>query len=203
LEFLSPVNTNSANFAGNPVSCHSVSFSNREWIIDSGASDHMTSSFSPLDNTQLLNQPCPISLPNGDIVSITHTGTLRISPAISLPNVLYVPSFKFNLLSISKITSTLNCVAIFFSDFCVFQDLSTRKLIGTGEVRDGLYHYKPFYASVFHSQCISDSTLWHQRLGHPSTSSIPATLNFPKLHLPCDVCARAKHTRLPFLLNTN
>jgi hypothetical protein len=114
LEFLSPVNTNSANFAGNSVSCNSVFFSNREWIIDSGASDHMTSSFSSLDNTQLLNQPCPISLPNGDIVSITHTGTLRISPEISLPNVLYVPSFKFNLLSISKLTSTLNCVAIFF-----------------------------------------------------------------------------------------
>jgi hypothetical protein len=114
LEFLSPVNTTSANFAGNLVSCHSVSFSNREWIIDSGASDHMTSSFSSLNNTQLLNQPCPISLPNGDIVSITHTGTLRISPAISLPNVLYIPSFKFNLLSISKLTSTLNCVAIFF-----------------------------------------------------------------------------------------
>ena len=78
-----------------------------------------------------------------------------------------------------------------------------RKLIGTGEVRDGLYHYKPFSASVFHSQRISDSTLWHQRLGHPSTSSIPTTLNFSKSHLPCDVCARAKHTRLPFFLNTN
>jgi hypothetical protein len=106
-------------------------------------------------------------------------------------------------LSISKLTSTLNCVAIFFPDFCVFQDLSTRKLIGTGEVRDGLYHYKPLSASVFHSQRIPDSTLWHQRLGHPSTSSIPTTLNFPKSHLPCDVCARAKHTRLPFFFNTN
>ena len=55
LEFLSPVNTNSANFAGNLVSCHSASFSNREWIIDSGASDHMTFSLSSLDNTQLLS----------------------------------------------------------------------------------------------------------------------------------------------------
>jgi len=69
-----------------------------------------------------------------------------------------------------------------------------------GEVRDGLYHYKLLSASVFHSQRILDSTLWYQRLGHPSTSSIPTTLNFPKSHLPCDVCARAKHTRLPFFL---
>jgi len=163
----------------------------------------MTFGFSSLNNTQLLNQPCPISLPNGDIVSITYTGTLCISPTISLPNVLYVPSFKFNLLSINKLTSTLNCVAIFFSGFCVFQDLSTRKLIRMGEVRDGLYHYKPFSASVFHSQRISDSTLWHERPGHPSTSSIPTTLNFPKSYLPCDVCAKAKHTRLPFFFNIN
>ncbi|XP_057981473.1 calmodulin-binding receptor-like cytoplasmic kinase 2 isoform X2 [Malania oleifera] len=49
-------------------------------------------------------------------------------------------------------------------------DLSTRRLIGMCEVRDGLYHYKPPSASVFHSQRVSDTTLWHQRLGHPSIS---------------------------------
>jgi len=72
-----------------------------------------------------------------------------------------------------------------------------------GEVRDGLYHYKPFSTSVFHSQNIPDSTIWHQRLGHPSNSCIPKTLCVSNQHLACDIYARAKHTRLPFSLNTN
>lgn len=119
LDLLSPVNnlvlnTNFANFAGNLAFCNSSSFSNHEWIIDQGASDHITSNLSSLNNVQSLHQPCPIKLLNGDVVYITHTGKLHISPDISLSNVLYVPSFKFNLLSISKLTTTLNYVAIFF-----------------------------------------------------------------------------------------
>ncbi|XP_057969569.1 uncharacterized protein LOC131158726 [Malania oleifera] len=67
LDLLSPPNTNFANFAGNLTSCHSVFSSNTEWIIDSSASDHMTSNLSSLDNIQLLNQPCSLKLPNGPI----------------------------------------------------------------------------------------------------------------------------------------
>jgi hypothetical protein len=49
---------------------------------------------SSLNNVHPLHQPCPIKLPNGDIISITHTDTLHVSPDISLSNFLYVPSFK-------------------------------------------------------------------------------------------------------------
>ncbi|KAL9378374.1 hypothetical protein Peur_029709 [Populus x canadensis] len=53
LDLLSPVNnlvlnTNSANFAGNLASGNSASFSNHECIIDSGASNHITSNYHPL-----------------------------------------------------------------------------------------------------------------------------------------------------------
>jgi len=34
LDLLSPLNTNSANFASNLASYHSTSFPNHEWIID-------------------------------------------------------------------------------------------------------------------------------------------------------------------------
>ena len=114
LDLLSPLNTNSANFASNLVSCHSTSFPNHEWIIDLGTSDHRTSNWSSLNNVHPLHQPCPIKLSNGDVISITHTGTLHVSFDISLSNVLYVPLFKFNLLSISKLTINLNCIAIFY-----------------------------------------------------------------------------------------
>jgi hypothetical protein len=52
---------------------------------------------------------------------------------------LCASSFNFNLLSVSKITSSLNCVVTFFPIFCVFQDLKSRKLIRAGRIQDGLY----------------------------------------------------------------
>ena len=65
---------------------------------------------------------------------------LPILVLISLSSVLYIPSFPFNLLSISKLTKILNCAAIFLSTHCIFQDLKTRKIIGGGHEADGLYY---------------------------------------------------------------
>lgn len=81
-------------------------------------------------------------LPNGTTVPTTKCGSIKLSSSLTLDNALLVPHFSFNLLSISKLTEDLNCAAIFFPSFCVFQDLSTKKLIGKGEVRNGLYHHK-------------------------------------------------------------
>ncbi|XP_057982275.1 serine carboxypeptidase-like 45 [Malania oleifera] len=43
-------------------------------IVIPDASDHMASNLSSLDNIQLLNQPCPIKLPNADIVPMSFMG---------------------------------------------------------------------------------------------------------------------------------
>ena len=65
---------------------------------------------------------------------------LPILVLISLSSVLYIPSFPFNLLSISKLTKILNCAAIFLSTHCIFQDLKTRMIIGGGHEAGGLYY---------------------------------------------------------------
>ncbi|GJV29950.1 hypothetical protein Tco_1386398 [Tanacetum coccineum] len=52
--------------------------------------------------------------------------------------VLYVPDFKFNLLSVSRLSRDLQCCISLFPDFCVMQGLQRRNLIGAGRCEGGL-----------------------------------------------------------------
>ena len=40
-----------------------------------------------------------------------------------------LPQFSFNLISVSKLTRTLNCSISFFPDYCLIQDLLTKRII--------------------------------------------------------------------------
>lgn len=61
-----------------------------------------------------------VQMPIGDKSIISHTGNIVICRNQKLRNVLYVPTFKFNLLSISKLTKELNCSVTFYPEFCLF-----------------------------------------------------------------------------------
>ena len=64
-----------------------------------------------------------IRLPNGDMAKVTHIGTIQISATLILENVLCIPTFSFNLISISKRTQNPTCCCIFLSHYCFIQDL--------------------------------------------------------------------------------
>ena len=53
-------------------------------------------------------------------VSIESSGTTRVTPSRSLHQILYVPGFPFNLLSISAITRSLPCTITFFPFHYIF-----------------------------------------------------------------------------------
>ena len=90
---------------------------------------------------------------------------------IFLSSVLYIRDFPFNLLSISKLTKILNCVAIFLSTHCNFQDLKTGKIIGEGHEASGLYYQDRCGSSRLVAFDLSMSPLQHHcHLGHPSSS---------------------------------
>lgn len=74
-----------------------------QWILDSGATDHITSSASCLVNTFALHLP-PVSLPSGATAPITSTGTLHLNSYVFFKDVLCVPTFKVDLLSVGKLT---------------------------------------------------------------------------------------------------
>ncbi|XP_048497896.1 uncharacterized protein LOC125496476 [Beta vulgaris subsp. vulgaris] len=141
-------------------------FDSSLWIIDTGASHHVTSEKSWLfDLVDIVD--CPVGLPNGDSVLATQKGSVRLSDSITLTYVLFVPTFGFSLLSVSQLTRALNCIVQFNSSMCAIDD-ETRALIGTGHKRDELYYFNGGVTlhQVTINSATSDFDLWHKRMGH-------------------------------------
>ncbi|XP_074323590.1 uncharacterized protein LOC141660503 [Apium graveolens] len=107
--------TNSVIFANHTQ----LSSSNHCWIIDSGATHHITPDLSLLDSSTAVNSE--IYLPNGDIYVVSHIGTVQLTPYLCLQNVLVVPKFQCNLLSVPQLTKSLACQIAFVSTKCVLQ----------------------------------------------------------------------------------
>ena len=66
-----------------------------EWILDSGASDHMTCHASVIDSSKVIPHFSPITIPDGSSIPAKSYGNVFLNPSITLHNVLYIPSFKY------------------------------------------------------------------------------------------------------------
>ncbi|XP_048232868.1 uncharacterized protein LOC125370622 [Ricinus communis] len=89
-----------------------ISTTSNTWVIDSGATYHMTSNSSIL--TSLMSSPVKfVQVANRTSMPITGVGNISISPTFLISFVLLAPDLSNSLLSISKITKSLNCSAIF------------------------------------------------------------------------------------------
>lgn len=143
--------------------------SHTPWVIDSGASDHMTGVSTVISHCRPSGTSSRVTLANGSTTQIASLGSVTLNPSISLDTVLHVPRFPFSLLSVSKITNALNCLVTFFPNSCVFQDLKTRRKIGGGAERGGLYSFLDAEQTTSIAfQSIVSPYQYHCRLGHPS-----------------------------------
>ncbi|XP_070054777.1 uncharacterized protein [Nicotiana tomentosiformis] len=109
------------------------------WIIDFGANRHMTGFSKGFQNYSPSPKGDCVRIANGYLTPVYGTGYVICTPDITLLSVLHVPEFSVNLLFVSAITKKLNCSIEFFPDYYIFQDLQTRKRIGSGRLHDDLY----------------------------------------------------------------
>uniref|UniRef100_A0A5B6ZV70 Integrase catalytic domain-containing protein n=1 Tax=Davidia involucrata TaxID=16924 RepID=A0A5B6ZV70_DAVIN len=181
------------------------SSSSTPWILDSGASDHMTGNLSLLSNVFCPSFPSFVTIANGTKTRVHGIGTFY-TPGLTFSSVLYLPQFPFNLLSIRKLTQAFNCFVTFYPSYCVFQDLKTKRMIGGGYEKNGLYYFEPSCPSVLSALHSTASPYqWHCRLGHPSSVNlrhlVPSLTDFSSFN--CETCELSKHRRVSFPLRTD
>ncbi|KAK9665342.1 hypothetical protein RND81_14G105800 [Saponaria officinalis] len=171
-----------------------------QWIIDTGASNHVTGDITFMtETTTILARP--VGLPDGQQVTATLMGTVPLNDRVTLRSVLYVPCLTCNLISVSQLTLNNDCIVEFTNTKCFIQDRTTKTTIGVGELRDRLYFFNDVKAcsSIFQVYRKNNFELWHRRLGHPADKIVKLVpyVNVSSLHTHtiCDVCHQAKQHR--------
>ncbi|CAL8152966.1 unnamed protein product [Prunus armeniaca] len=100
------------------------------WIIDTGASDHMTYDAKFFDELSSNTRDPYITSANGLPSPITGEGTISLTLTLSLSRALLIPNIHCNLLYVDRLLDTLNVSATLYPTHCSFQDLKTHETIG-------------------------------------------------------------------------
>ena len=122
-----------------PTALNARKHSIQSWIVDSGASDHMTGDLSVFHDDVPNFDNYTIRIADGTLSKVVGIGTVIISKDITLNSILFVPNLDCNLLSVSKITRDFNCITKFSSNICVFQVLNLARKIGSAKLWAGFY----------------------------------------------------------------
>ncbi|CAH9105058.1 unnamed protein product, partial [Cuscuta europaea] len=174
------------------------------WLLDSGASYHMTARADLFYKIDKLN-PIPVTMPDGKITYATCVGEIHMSPKIHIKNVLLVPGWNCNLISVARLIDDIKCEIYFANDICVIQDQPSRMPIGVAKRKGGVYYFHFLDRIQAHSiKGVHSGDLCHSRLGHPSktvlrlVSDLNHSLFQVDLNNVCDACLRGKQTRDSF-----
>ena len=112
------------------------------WLLDNGASLHVTSDLNNLSLHAPYQGSDNIMIGDDTGLPITHTGSTSLPTSnthFSLTNVLCVPSIIKNLISISKFCISNNASIEFLPYTFLVKDLYTGAILLTGKAKDDVY----------------------------------------------------------------
>lgn len=197
--------------------CLSASYSldSNEWIIDSGASQHMTNRNDWMKNGREVNDN--VTIANDSKLCVKRIGNVELKleidngcVSLKIHDVLYVPELFTNLLSVSRLAKN-GLTVIFDESGCKIYD-KQKKLIGKGVLINDIFKLDQWVEPIA-GKAASVSTsnhdeieLWHQRFAHLGYSTMcKMNDNFvdtiksesESMRL-CEICMKGKQCRLPF-----
>ena len=98
--------------SGKTNTCFISSYST--WVIDFGATDHMTSNSSFFTTFQSHPSTSTVTLADGSTSCVLGSKTIHLNPLITLTYIMSLSEFSFNLISMSKLTRMLNFSILIF-----------------------------------------------------------------------------------------
>ncbi|CAI5478933.1 unnamed protein product [Closterium sp. Yama58-4] len=147
------------------------------WILDTGATQHMTACATLLNNVTTEAPVKRVMFGNRDTLDVTGQGDLRLmvdGGPLTIKNVLVVPGLGANLLSVSQLTRKGMRVNI--EGTMMALSAADGVHIGTARQTGGLFMLDalPSVASAQAATSATSLSTWHNRLGHLHHAAIQA-----------------------------
>lgn len=112
------------------------------WVLDSGAGNHICANQGKFIDPAPYQGSAYVTTGDGKRHPITHTGSVQIHTSkgkIVLKHVFLVPTFKYNLISVSQLSRDLLAELTFTTSRVFLKDLLSKTIFAEGEQRGGLY----------------------------------------------------------------
>lgn len=200
---------------------------NDEWILDTGATRHITPHKQLLTHLRPAPDAVTVTFGNGSTGEATLIGDAYLqpspnSPLIKLTDVLYIPNAADNLLSVSQATKRGFNFSFTKTKCQISKD---NQMIATGHAdpSSSIYHLashslKPNFAAHAMTTAYASRAptphLWHRRLGHlgydnlSKLTHLSTGINLTSDDIKttsadtCNACILGKQHRLPFTSST-
>ena len=185
-----------------------------KWIMDSGATKHMTSHKTAFDTYEVIS-PRNVRLSDGSVAEAIGMGSIVVgveargkATTIRITDVLHVPKLQANLLSVSKLLSK-GLKVFFHVNECIVEG-ANGDVVAIARREGSLYEmcFKEVCGAnsgdFVHLRGEGDSVeVWHHRLGHLDVRSIYALQSMvkginlgktshPTTTLVCEACTEGK-----------
>jgi hypothetical protein len=185
------------------------------WLLDSGASHHVTADLNNLSLHTPYNGQDDVMLGDGSNLPISHIGSVSLptsNTSFHLQDILCVLKMQKKLISIALFCITNNVSIELFPHCFHVKDLQTRDILLQGGIKDGVYEWPVATSStppiLAFSAVKTTMSIWHQRLGHPASTILKHIMSVNHLNFSsqknfcCNACLSNKSHKLPFSVST-